>query len=644
MADTTVSLLIPRLAASQDINALLAPIYRLPTAVTWNRLEGRPRSNDLARALRAEVRDPLWMLSRQWQLGEFRGEDAGMPVRAKLAANVSTLSSVALHDHPARPYDAGVALEALVERQRVEPDLMMSLYLGRRWLVEMGKAFGVGDPVLASFTGVYAIAAPVQGGRDLESLKLTTNPVELQVRLASAGKSLDGARLFADIAAATAAGRTPSEVFVERGVLVDPAQSAAIDAVAAALASSIGLALPNGALEDAWVPERLEHSFTLGVGNADGTETKLIADQYAEGHLDWYSVDVAHGAPVPPTADNGVVTAAPERRVVSFVPTPIRFPGMPNVRWWEFEDRRVGFGLTTAAKTDLVKLLLAQFALVFSNDWFILPFAARIGSLVDTSGIVVTDNFGFNSFIEPTAKRQVDLALTGRWGMWTLTQRDAAANPSGVDPRFFLAPALARSLESKPLDEVVFLRDEMANLVWGVETVFPDSMGGGRDARAAGKLLRDAIARSYPEAPPVGDQADDVPLVYQLMGSVPENWTPFVSVRMEGESVASVFLQGAMPRVPSLDPSHDGAGDPLLAHNVVLPRGTLLARDPVADPNVVNQEEILRGGALVKRTFQQARWHDGATFLWSGRRKQNGRGEGSSGLAFDQVTLTKPDE
>ena len=29
------------------------------------------------RALRAEVRDPLWMLTRQWQMGEFQGDDAG---------------------------------------------------------------------------------------------------------------------------------------------------------------------------------------------------------------------------------------------------------------------------------------------------------------------------------------------------------------------------------------------------------------------------------------------------------------------------------------------------------------------------------------------------------------------------------------
>ena len=51
---------------------------RFPTVTVWNRLEGRPRTRDFDRALRAEVRDALWMLTRQWQLGEFRGDDAGL--------------------------------------------------------------------------------------------------------------------------------------------------------------------------------------------------------------------------------------------------------------------------------------------------------------------------------------------------------------------------------------------------------------------------------------------------------------------------------------------------------------------------------------------------------------------------------------
>jgi hypothetical protein len=38
-------------------------IFRLPRIVAFNRLETRARTIDFTRSLRAEVRDPLWMLT-----------------------------------------------------------------------------------------------------------------------------------------------------------------------------------------------------------------------------------------------------------------------------------------------------------------------------------------------------------------------------------------------------------------------------------------------------------------------------------------------------------------------------------------------------------------------------------------------------
>lgn len=55
-----------------------------PHLRSWNRLEGTPRKADFSRSLRAEIRDPLWMLARQWQYGEFEGEDAGSPINAEV--------------------------------------------------------------------------------------------------------------------------------------------------------------------------------------------------------------------------------------------------------------------------------------------------------------------------------------------------------------------------------------------------------------------------------------------------------------------------------------------------------------------------------------------------------------------------------
>ena len=68
----------------RNLAPVLAGTVLLPTITRYNRLESRPRTDNFARALRAEVRDALWMLCKQWQMGEFAGDDAGTPVYAKL--------------------------------------------------------------------------------------------------------------------------------------------------------------------------------------------------------------------------------------------------------------------------------------------------------------------------------------------------------------------------------------------------------------------------------------------------------------------------------------------------------------------------------------------------------------------------------
>ena len=50
----------------------------------WVRLEPRPRDGALDESLQAQVRDPLWLLARQWQFGEFQGENTGSLVGADL--------------------------------------------------------------------------------------------------------------------------------------------------------------------------------------------------------------------------------------------------------------------------------------------------------------------------------------------------------------------------------------------------------------------------------------------------------------------------------------------------------------------------------------------------------------------------------
>lgn len=51
----------------------------------------------------------------------------------------------------------------------------------------------------------------------------------------------------------------------------------------------------------------------------------------------------------------------------------------------------------------------------------------------------------------------------------------------------------------------------------------------------------------------------------------------------------------------------------------------------------IKEEEVPRAGRIVVRSFERTRWLDGRVVLWLGRRTMTGRGEGSSGLAFDTL-------
>ena len=67
----------------------------MTSATTWNRIEPRVRGDSLS-SLDARIYDPMWLLARQWQVGEFAADDAGSPVAVTLEGSLGMLSHVAL--------------------------------------------------------------------------------------------------------------------------------------------------------------------------------------------------------------------------------------------------------------------------------------------------------------------------------------------------------------------------------------------------------------------------------------------------------------------------------------------------------------------------------------------------------------------
>ena len=87
--------------------------------MAYERVEPDPWP-DVSAAVAAPVADPLWLLGRQWQVGEHRGEDASSPVELRCDTSVVPLTSLDRHlgrpGAPSAPVDpAVVPAEALVE-------------------------------------------------------------------------------------------------------------------------------------------------------------------------------------------------------------------------------------------------------------------------------------------------------------------------------------------------------------------------------------------------------------------------------------------------------------------------------------------------------------------------------------------------
>src|SRR5213592_914870 len=66
----------------------------MPSVTSWLRLEPRNRDAEMNTSLQARTYDPLWMLTRQWQFGEFQGEDNGSPVIARWRGEAAPLSDI----------------------------------------------------------------------------------------------------------------------------------------------------------------------------------------------------------------------------------------------------------------------------------------------------------------------------------------------------------------------------------------------------------------------------------------------------------------------------------------------------------------------------------------------------------------------
>jgi hypothetical protein len=604
-----------RFVVTEGIENVLSAQVRIPTIVMWNRLEGRPRRPDFSRALKAEVRDPLWMLTRQWQMGEFIGEDAGSPVTAKVAWKTDQITEVHGLAGEVQPYDPNFPLEVLIEARPVAftsagrlHNADLRLMLGRRWkqlLVSEGHGARVPD-----FKTTYSFTAPDPAVAN--DFPLTSHAATWQTLAAIADRAIDGGQLLEHL--------RDGGVASDGLGLVDPEKSAIDTLGATFLAWAQRLYFQPQPNMQHWKPGHLEYEAGLSAPHGEQLAA-LSASEYHGGRLDWFNFDA-----VPP-GEHDAPGTSPPAQVTSFMPTTIQFEGMPNTRHWTFEEGVTNFGNIDPDTTDLAKLLLIEFGLVFANDWFMLPIDLPLGSLTDIVGLAVTNVFDERFWIEPavTAGDPVQ-----SWRMFRLTPKGAA------DDRLFLPATTQAALESAPVESVTCLRDEVSNMVWGIETVVQLADGLSRPGREVALELHAKYQAAVPTPAPPAEE-NDAKIKYSLMTSVPEHWIPFIPVHIEGNNREIQLQRAAMPRLLE--------GLTGVVPEKIAPRTQLLREGLDAVPAVsyyVAEEEVPRAGTVLEASWQRCRWRGGRVITWLGYQRTLGRGEGSSGLAFDIVLPKQP--
>lgn len=621
--------------------------YEIPTHF---RLEVDPVGETYEEGLSARIADPLWMLARQWQFGEFDGEDAGWPILADYSiAGVPVIGYGPGADPTAeafRPFAAGEApLEAMVE---AEPLLTANSHAranaeAGQMLVRLATTAGRGDIASAA-----RAAYPGYRSADTQPDDPLSDPAGALWYLLLADRCIDASALAADLRKnvdGVGVLLALPQPLIDQGLAMDAAP------VLSGWLAWMSDYIFEPDTNPAWLPRRQEYAFELAVG-ANGRRQRLDADEYIDGRIDAHDFDLKSNLPqnvLPNVAGEALDDLTPRQSI----PAQIDYAGMPASRFWEFEDGQVNFARLQAGPLDLVRMMVAEYALVHGNDWFLVPARVKAGGLYRVKDLTITDTFGRQTAVNPVATPN---GLNWRLQGLSTPQGSADAN------WLFVPPPLSDTLEGEPLEEVALVRDEMANLAWAIEKRVQ-----GKSGEPLDRTLEDQRYGIRQQPTVAGTEASQL---YRLMTPVPSHWLPLIPVRKSAADLSvSLLLQRAgMKRFYRVDAAAmaaiDGYAefiarlrespdfvevvpfDPALPEDqqdvqvfIFHPRGRLLrarSEGPITEDSLLIEEaEVPRTGAFVERRFNYARTADGRAWLWVGRKKRVGRGEASSGLRFD---------
>lgn len=577
----------------------------MASITTFSRLEPQPRRSELEAGATAPVHDPLWLLARQWQVGEFAGHDGGNPIVARWRGVAAAPTRFVAGPIPpntmlSAPRFAPDAapLEAIIERVTAPLPAGTETPAGLRLAIDAGRHFLALLALLAREGRAQDYRADIVARYALEplpeaQLAALDPPTAAYARLHT-GRSVDGRRLLAELA---------SRDVPRIDHTIEPADRAELKEASAGWRKWLGALFHYADPEAAcWQPSRFEYTASLAGRRSPDRfgETTLTAHRYDHDTIDWYEFDVngeVNLGTQPAEAGTAVTRTV--------VPVPVTAPGLPAPRFWEFEDGRLNIAAIHPASTDLAQVLLVETLSGYGNDWYVIGVDLPVGRLIASSSLVVIDTFGTKTLLQPAGA-----GATGRWGLFRHAMPVDSDEAEGVaiSNLLYLAPRLAQPLIGPVVEQVTLTRDEQANIAWGIEQMRESPL-------QTGVRLSDA----RPAEPP-GDP--DAPPQYRLFRRPPPHWVPLLPVRAgPGEQI--VLARGSV--------SDEAGGGQLVGSTT-----EILAGDG-SGALLIPEEEVPDDGLLVQRHYQAARWSDGTLHVWAAYRVRPAGSLPSANLRFDAV-------
>ncbi|MEO7071937.1 MAG: hypothetical protein ABI300_02775 [Rhodanobacter sp.] len=623
----------------KNVAAMTAGVVadKKPSITGITRLETQPTAINMQSGLAAPLADPLWLLCRQWQFNEFQGEDAGTPLRIQFQVDGTKVDAFRAGADATQPWQPVADHDVPIET-RVEAEPVWTTHARLRG--EAGQhALRMATPAArTALLAAYPLVLPAPRDPDADragllwSSLMDNRTVDAQALATDLRPLVDNAGALSTLPAALA---------------LNEAEAATTrDMLARWLTWFDALLFEGDAANPSWQSNRMEYAFALKAGG-----TQLDAAEYTDGHVDWDDFRATATAPVDAPIQQSFAVASRH-------PSPVRYPGMPADRYWEFEDGNVNFAGAEAGVTDLLRMCVTEFALTFGNDWFLLPVRLPVGWVHRVKTFSITDNFGIVATPD-----KIKNPAGSQWTMYSVTA-DATLQDT-LSHALFLPDSLDGVQEGQVLEETMLARDEMANLAWAIEHKVQGVSGEPLDRGLEAKAL------SFQQRIAFDGGLNSPQLVYRLQTPVPANWTPLLPVRdtpfdpFDPQPLTIRLARAGMKRFfPEADASVLGTVDPAYAEflnlldaqgnfitripiddealraYVFYPRGWMLRRDPLQpmaddDTLLLEEEEVPRIGATLRRKFQYARSSDGHSWLWMGRSKTAGRGEAQSALRFD---------